>query len=114
MSDGTDDRQIAQLIEAVQKLTVTAEQVAGTQAKLELLFIEALRKQDEDRTESRERMMKFDKEQEEFRELQKAWHERDKKWSQQNSWLSKNPWVQPRELANLSIMVAFAAVAIAL
>jgi hypothetical protein len=113
MSAENDDRQIASLIEAVHKLTATAEQMAGALGKLEALAHDMLRKLDEDRAEAKERQKKFDQEHEEFRERQQRWDERDKKWDEQR-WWHKNPWAQPRELANLALMIAFAALAITL
>ena len=98
MADGTDDRQITQLIEAIHKLTVSTEQVAASLAEM-------LRKQEEDRVEAKERQKIFDEDQEEFRKRQKKWDEQD--------WWFKNPWVQPRELAYLLLAVALAATAIA-
>jgi hypothetical protein len=112
MADDSDNRQITLLIEAVQKLTVTGEQVAASLAKLEALYIDMLRKKDEDRAEGKERQKKFDEEHEEFRNRQKRWDERNKKWDEQDRW-RKNPWSQPRELGYLFLMVAFAALAIA-
>ena len=54
---------------------------------------------------------KFDEDQEDFRKRQKKWDEREKKWDAQE-W-QKNPWLLPRELANLLLMVALVALAIA-
>jgi len=97
MAGESEERQIAQLIEAIQKLTVTTEQVVSS-------LSEMLRKQEEDRAENKERQKKFDEDHEEFRK-------RQKKWDQQDLWI-KNPWVQPRELAYLLLAVALAATTI--
>jgi hypothetical protein len=97
MAGDSEERQIAQLIEAIQKLTVTTEQVADS-------LSEMLRQQLQDRAENKERQKKFDEDQEEFRKRQKKWDEQD--------WWIKNPWVQPRELAYVLLTVALAAAAI--
>jgi len=98
MTDGTDERQIPQLIEAIHKLTVTTEKVTASLAEM-------LQKQEADRAEAKERQKVFDADQDEFRKRQKKWDEQD--------WWIKNPWVQPRELAYLLLAVALAATAIA-
>jgi hypothetical protein len=104
MAGGSND-QSASLIEAVQRLTVTCEQVAASLARLEALYIDVLRKQDEDRAANKERQKEFD-------ERQKKWDERDKKWEEQD-WWRKNPWVQPRELAYLFLMGALLVLGVA-
>src|SRR5260370_1382252 len=90
MADGSDNAQITLLIEAVQNLTVTGEQVAASLVNLEALYIDIIRKKEEDRAEAKERQKKFDQDQEEFRKRQKRWDERDKKWEEQDKW-RKNP-----------------------
>jgi hypothetical protein len=113
MSEGPNDSQIVRLIEAVDKLTVSAEQVVSSLVKIEALYIDMLREQKEQRAEAKARQKKFDEDQEEFRKRQKRWDERDKKWEEQSQWLKK-PWLQPQQIAYLFLMVAFAALAIAL
>jgi hypothetical protein len=100
------DEVVVQLVEEIRKLTVTANQVADSLVKLEAICIDAIRKQDEDRVEAKERQKKFDEDQEDFKKRQKKWDEQD--------WWLKNPWVQPRELAYFLLAVALAAMAIAL
>jgi hypothetical protein len=104
MAEGAQD-QGPSLTEAVQRLTVICEQVAGSLVRLEALYIDMLRKQDEVRAENKERQKDFD-------QRQKKWDEREKKWDEQD-WWRKNPWVQPRELGYLFLMGALAALAIA-
>ena len=101
MAESSGDGQITQLIEAIHKLTVTAEQLATSLATM-------LRTQEEDRLENKERQKKFDAEQEEFRKRQKRWDARDEKFERQEWWL-KNPWLQPKELAYLLLVVALVA-----
>lgn len=101
MADGPNDPKIDVLIEAVYKLTVTAELVASSLAKIESLYIDMLQRQAEDRIASNERLAK----------MEKRHDEQQEKWNQ-SAW-QKNPWKQPRELAYLSLTVAIAALAIA-
>src|SRR5437879_4959819 len=103
MPDGTDARQMGELLEAVRKLTTTTEQVAGSLANLEALCTVLLRKQDEDRAEAKERQKKFDEAHEEVKE-------RLKKWDKM-SW-TKNPWLVPEQLGNFLLVVVLAALAI--
>ena len=110
MTDGIDERQIGELFEAVRKLAVAGERVADSLAKLETLYIDMLRKQDEDRAEAKERQKKIDVDSEEFKQSQKKWDERSKKWEEQE--LQKNSWLLPRELGFLLFTVALAATAI--
>jgi len=111
MAGDSDGRQLTQLIEALQKLSVTSEQVAAALLRLEALYVDMLRKQDEDRAEAKERQKKLDADQVEFKARQKKWDERDAKW-EKDDWWRKNPWIQPREIGYLLLMAAFAALAI--
>src|SRR5262249_51526728 len=104
MAADSSDPQISALIESMDKLVIAGQQVATSLAKLETLYIEMLRKQDEDRAEAKERQKEFD-------ERQKRWDEREKEWEVQD-WWRKNPWLQPDQLGYLLLMVALAALAI--
>src|SRR5687768_14647159 len=110
MPDSTDEHQIGKLIEAAHKLAITTEYATKTLEKLEALFIDMIRKQDEDRIENKERQKKADEETEEFKKRQQKWDERDKKWEEQRG--QNNPWLRPEDLSLFLFAVAFAAIAI--
>ena len=110
MAEGADERRVSELVEAVRHLTAVTERVAHSLASLEALYTDALRKQDEDRAETKERQKKYDEEHEEFKERQKRWDERDKKWDEQG--LMKNPWLWPGQIAHLLLMLALVVLAV--
>ena len=109
MPSETGESQIVHLIEAVHKLTTTAEQAASSLSKLEILCIDMLRKQEEDRIEAKERLKKYDAESEDFKVRQKRWDEVDEISREAR----RNPWTSPAEIANLLLMAAFLAMSIA-
>ncbi len=73
------------------------ERIAESLANLERLYVEHLRREEE--------------QQKQFEERQKEFDERQKKWDKQRAERDKarlfgNPWLQPRQLAYLLLMIA--------
>ena len=80
------------------------ERIAESLANLERLYADQLRRQEEQRKEFEERQKDFD-------ERQKKWDERQAKWDKSAPF--GNPWLQPRQIGHLLLMVALVILAIA-
>ena len=86
------------------------EEIARSLAKIEAMYGEMLRKQDEERAEAKERQKKFDEESVGFAYQQKAWAERDKALADESRALASTAWM--KGLGNLLLMAAVLVLAI--
>src|SRR5437899_12890306 len=99
MDKAPDNDRLAELLEAVRQLAATNQQVAGSLAKLEVLYTAEVNKQEEPRKVLAE-------EKKEWKERQKKWDERDKKWEEERAKLPKfSPWQALAVLLGIAVVL---------